>query len=210
MKRPALSSEPFCSYVITRRKGDRSHSRSVAVTDRRGYCLMSNHVHLVAVPRRADALAQALGQAHGKYARWFKRRYRRSGHLWQNRFYSSALGGAHLETALAYVDLNPVRAGLVRSAELYEWSSAAAHLTGRGGDSLLDSWDGEQLGFGADWAERLADLRTADQGDMLRDATYGGRPFGDDKFVAEMENKLRRPLRKRLPGPKPKALSASA
>ncbi len=45
---------------------------------------------------------------------------------------------------------------------------------------------------------------------MLRDATYGGRPFGDDKFVAEMENKLRRPLRKRLPGPKPKALSASA
>ena len=104
-----------------------------------GYCLMSNHVHLVAVPRRADALAQALGQAHGKYARWFNRRYRRSGHLWQNRFYSSALGGAHLETALAYVDLNPVRAGLVRSAELYEWSSAAAHLTGDPGREIRDS-----------------------------------------------------------------------
>ena len=51
-----------------------------------GYCLETNHVHLVAVPRSADALAQALGQAHGKYARWFNRRYRRSGHLCKTAF----------------------------------------------------------------------------------------------------------------------------
>ncbi len=191
-------------YLETLRTKCRDHGVAVL-----GYCLMTNHVHLVAVPSSADALAQALGQAHGKYARWFNRRYRRSGHLWQNRFYSSALGGAHLETALAYVDLNPVRAGLVRRAEGYEWSSAAAHLTGCAGDSLVDSWDWEQLGFGADWAQRLAASRTADQGEMLRAATYGGRPFGDEKFVAQMERKIKRPLTKGRPGRKPKALSAA-
>jgi putative transposase len=61
-----------------------------------------------------------LGQTHGRYAQRFNRRYRRSGHLWQNRFYSCPLGRNHLVRALAYVDLNPLRAGLVRLPELYE------------------------------------------------------------------------------------------
>ncbi|MDA0207573.1 MAG: transposase [Acidobacteria bacterium] len=174
-----------------------------------GYCVMTNHVHLVVVPSSANALAQALGQAHGKYARWFNRRYRRSGHLWQNRFYSSALGGTHLETALAYVDLNPVRAKLVRHAEEYEWSSARAHLTGCEEDPLLDAWDWEELGLGADWAERLAARTATDQDELLREATYGGRPFGDAKFIADMERRLKRPLQKGRPGRKPKAFSAA-
>jgi putative transposase len=76
-----------------------------------GYCLMTNHVHLVVIPTRAESLAQALGRAHSWYAQRFNRRYRRSGHLWQNRFYSCPLGSSQLVRALAYVDLNPVRAG---------------------------------------------------------------------------------------------------
>jgi putative transposase len=60
----------------------------------------------------------------------FNRRYHRSGHLWQNRFYSSPLGALHLLAALAYVDLNPVRAGFVGEAAEYPWSSACAHLDG--------------------------------------------------------------------------------
>ena len=91
-----------------------------------GYCLMTNHVHFVAVPRRADSLAKTLGQTHWRYAMRFNRRYRRSGHLWQNRFYSCPLGPSHLLAALAYVDVNPVRAGLVGDAAQYPWSSARA------------------------------------------------------------------------------------
>ena len=192
-------------YLETLRAKCRDHGVAVL-----GYCVMTNHVHLVVVPSSASALARALGQAHGKYARWFNRRYRRSGHLWQNRFYSSALGGERLETALAYVDLNPVRAKLVKHAEEYEWSSARAHLSGCEGDPLLDSWDWAELGFGADWAERLAAHAAADQGELLREATYGGRPFGDEAFVADMERTLKRPLTKRSPGRKPKALAAAA
>ena len=69
---------------------------------------------------------------------------------------------------------------------------------------------GQQLGFGADWAQRLAASRTADQGEMLRAASDGGPPFGDEKFVAQMERKIKRPLTKGWPGRKPKALSAAA
>jgi len=191
-------------YLETLRAKCRDHGVSAW-----GYCLMTNHVHLVAVPGSAKALSQALGQAHGKYARWFNRRYRRSGHLWQNRFYSSALGGGRLETALAYVDLNPVRAGLVKRAGEYEWSSAAAHLTGCEADPLIDSWDWQELGLGPNWAQRLVACRASDQGELLREATYGGRPFGDGSFVAEIERRVKRPLTKGKPGRKPKALSAA-
>ena len=78
---------------------------------------MTNHVHLVAVPESADSMARTLRRAHSQYAQWFNRRYHRSGHLWQGRFFSCSLGPDHLVTALAYVDLNPVRAGLVGWAE---------------------------------------------------------------------------------------------
>jgi putative transposase len=77
-----------------------------------GYCLMTNHVHLVAIPAHAGSLARALGRAHACYAQRFNRRYRRSGHLWQNRFYSCPLGGSHLVRALAYGDLEPGARGL--------------------------------------------------------------------------------------------------
>jgi hypothetical protein len=72
-----------------------------------GYCLMPNHVHLIAAPERSDSLARALGRAHNFYSRWFNAVRRRSGHLWQNRFCSAPLGRDHLLTALRYVDLNP-------------------------------------------------------------------------------------------------------
>ena len=81
-----------------------------------GYCLMTNHVHLVAVPERADSFARGLGRAHYLYARALHERRGGSGHLWQNRFFSCPLDRDHLWTALRYVDLNPVRAGLVEEA----------------------------------------------------------------------------------------------
>jgi hypothetical protein len=86
----------------------------------------------VATPTRADSLARALGRTHSCYAQRFNLRYHRAGHLCQNRFCSDRfdscpLGGSHLPRALAYVDLNPVRAGLVgraRGLSVVEWSGA--------------------------------------------------------------------------------------
>ena len=79
------------------------------------FCLMSNHVHWIIVPGTEDSLARLFRRVHGRYAQYLNARRQRNGHLWQNRFYSCPLGETHLWTALRYVELNPVRAGLVEA-----------------------------------------------------------------------------------------------
>ncbi len=68
-----------------------------------GYCLMTNHVHLIATPAKADSLAKAIGGAHFLYAQYVNRSYDRSGHLWQVRFYSCALAESHFCSAMLYI-----------------------------------------------------------------------------------------------------------
>ena len=80
------------------------------------YCLMRNHIHLVAVPLRAESLGQALRDAHTVYAMYFNSRTQLSGHVWQGRFYSCPLDETHLWAAVRYVERNPVRAGMVENA----------------------------------------------------------------------------------------------
>ena len=92
------------------------------------YCLMTNHVHFVAVPREPEALAATFKPVHMRYAQHVNRRLRTTGHLWQGRYHSCPLDEEHLWQAVRYVERNPVRAGLVRRAERYPWSSAAAHV----------------------------------------------------------------------------------
>jgi REP-associated tyrosine transposase len=112
-----LVDEDRRSYIQTLR--DKCQQHGVALL---GYCLMTNYVHLIGIPPQATSLALALGQARWRYAMRFQQRYGRSGHLWQRRFYSCPFGPRRLVTALAYVDLNPVRAGLVGEAVQYPWS----------------------------------------------------------------------------------------
>jgi REP element-mobilizing transposase RayT len=83
-----------------------------------GYCLMSNHVHLIAVPTKADGLADALKQIHGRYACYWNVAHQSSGHVWQGPYYSCPLDQTHLWEALRYTELNPLRARLVSEAEL--------------------------------------------------------------------------------------------
>jgi len=189
-------------YIDTLRAKCRQHELAVL-----GYCLMSNRVHSIAIPQRESSLCKTLGQTHGRYAMRFNRRYRRRGHLWQSRFYSCPLGPTHLVAALAYVDLNPVRAGLVGSAQEHPWSSAGAHPRGR--RRLIDPWEWSELGLAADWSERLRGEAAGSRDADLRRATYSGTPFGEEEFVAEMEKRSGRRLRPKPPGPVPRANSAA-
>jgi putative transposase len=90
------------------------------------WCLMPNHAHLV--PSHEDGLRAVLAPTHTRYAAEINRREGWTGHLWQNRFASFPMDEAHLHACLRYVELNPVRAGLVPRAEEWRWSSARAHL----------------------------------------------------------------------------------
>jgi putative transposase len=92
------------------------------------YCLMTNHVHFLAAPLRRDSLAMTFKYANMRYSSYFNKKNRRSGHLWQGRFYSCPLHHDHALEALRYVERNPVRAKMVRFPWEYEWSSAREHV----------------------------------------------------------------------------------
>jgi putative transposase len=161
------------------------------------YCLMSNHVHWVVVPGRADSLAVLFRRVHGAYAQAVNAGLGRSGHLWQNRFYSCPLSERHLWIALRYVESNAVRAGLLRRVEEYRWSSAQAHLEGvRDGAKVLDWEFWERSGGSETWRAMHAAGETEEQRHLLRRCTYAGRPFGDEEFVARLEEHFQRHWRR--------------
>jgi putative transposase len=159
-----------------------------------GYCLMSNHVHLIAVPCRSDSLARALRRVHSRYAHWFNVRYSRSGHLWQNRFFSCCLGRDHLLAALAYVDLNPIRAGLAVMAEQCHWSSARPHVEQHDPFGLVDFSIWRTIRGIDHWEDRLRQPFTEQSAQLIRAATLGGPPLGEESFVQYLERQMGRKL----------------
>ena len=160
-----------------------------------GYCLMTNHVHLVAIPHAEDSLAKAVGRTHFRYSQYINRLHKRSGHLWQGRFHSCALDGRHLWLALKYVELNPVRARLCRRAWRYGWSSAAAHTEERARSDLLNlPWWYKQISAEA-WRRELAEGLTDEEVARIRLRTHTGRPLGSDAFLSKLETLLGRRVR---------------
>ena len=152
-----------------------------------GYCLMSNHVHLIAIPGRVDSLARALKETHGRYASYWNGAHQASGHVWQGRFYSCPLDDAHVWIALRYAELNPVRARLVKEAESWAWSSASTHCGVTGTESWLEMELWEKRWSSKTWREFLA--RGEQEADLrdLRRCTHTGRPLGSKAFVQGLE-----------------------
>ncbi|HDZ43994.1 MAG TPA: transposase [Phycisphaerae bacterium] len=176
------------------------------------YCLMPDHVHLVAVPETADGLRRGIGEAHRRYSRRVNVREGWVGHLWQGRFASCVMDEAHLLAAVRYVEMNPVRARLHRKPWRYKWSSAAAHVAGRD-DALVQVAPMLEMvadrmadlpGRQAGWKAYLALETPPETVARLRLHEGTGRPLGDGDFVHRMEKLLGRQLTPNKPGPKPK------
>ena len=159
---------------------------------------MDNHVHFIAVPKREDSLAKGFCEAHKHYTRMINFRKKWRGHLWEGRFKSCVLDEKHLYAALRYIERNPVRAGRVKRAEDYPWSSASAHV-GRKRDNLLS--DNFMIREISNWSDYLADDNDdSNTGIFVRHADTG-RPLGDKGFIEKLEQVTGRPLSKRKPGP---------
>ncbi len=174
-----------------------------------GWCLMTNHIHLVAIPGHERSLALTLGQTHSQYSLSLNRRRNWIGHLWQNRFFSSVLATTHVLTALRYVDLNPARAGILAQSQssAFRWSSARAHTSRNASDPLLHpTWSDwiEEARLGAwdhaAWNLSLATGQEADDIHQIRRATQVGEPLGPQEFVANLEQQAGRRLRVLAPG----------
>ena len=166
------------------------------------YCLMTDHIHRVAVPGDGEALGKALRDTHTVYAMYFNTRTQLTGHVWQGRFYSSPLDEQHLWAAVRYVERNPVKAGIVERAEQYRWSSAAAHC-GLCAEDLLSA-DFPPTGVVEDWSAWLAQPDEESVTDYVRRQTHTGRPCGSELFLTQLENLLNSKVRPGKPGRKPK------
>ena len=162
------------------------------------YCLMDNHIHLVAVPETEASLALVLKPVNLLYSRYVNQRKDWCGRLWQERFFSCPMDRNHALVAARYVEQNPVRAGLVPVAEEYRWSSAAGH-TGLRADPLLADRHRWLSGVG-DWSGWLRG--SDEEGDItkLRLRTTTGRPCGSDRFTAKLAATTGRELEPRLRG----------
>jgi len=166
------------------------------------YCLMPNHIHLILVPACEDGLRSALGEAHRRYTRMINFREKCRGHLWQERFHSFPMDETYLNICARYVELNPVRAGLVAKAEDWAWSSAGAHLAGK--DDGLASVK-PMLTCIPDWQGFLAAGVKDAELKTVHIHTITGRPLGVEAWIRALEAGAGRALMANPPG-RPKAV----
>lgn len=164
------------------------------------FCLMDNHVHLIVVPRHEHSLARGLGEAHRKYTCEVNWREGWSGYLWQGRFFSCGLSPSHLIPAIRYVELNPVRAGMVARAEDYRWSSAKHHVNRRLHPLLTRHPLFDEI---PNWREFLSTQTTGEECEDIRRHSRTGRPLGSDEFLLKLEAKVGKRLRPLPRGRKP-------
>jgi putative transposase len=168
---------------------------------------MTNPVHLLVSPSSPQACALLMRNLGQRYVQYFNRRYGRTGTLWEGRFRSCLVDTARYVLAChRYIELNPVRAGMVRSVSEYRWSSHNVNA-GRASDALLTR-HAECLALGVDDASRHAAYQGLfASGDdpafvaAIRDATNGGYALVGEELKSRLPLETRRRLERRPPGP---------
>jgi len=162
------------------------------------YVLMTNHVHLLLTPDRADSASLLMKHLGQRYVQYINRTYKRSGTLWEGR-YRSCLTQAENYTlsCYRYIELNPVRAGMVSMPQDYPWSSYNANALGKA-SKLITPHD-EYLRIAQDENERLLAYRALFNAHLdeeivgqIRKATNGNFALGSDRFQQEIESALGR------------------
>ncbi|MCX5698630.1 MAG: transposase [Candidatus Omnitrophica bacterium] len=165
------------------------------------YCLMDNHIHLIAVPEREDSLAKGIGDTHKYYTRMINFRENWRGYLWQGRFSSFPLDEKYLYAAIRYIERNPVRAGIVKRAEDYEFSSAKAHVYKKQDSLLVDNFVIKEI---RDWKAFLAEGDKEQDTKLFKKHARAGRPLGKEGFIENLEKVTGRILKPQRPGRKKK------
>lgn len=156
------------------------------------YVLMTNHIHLLVTPATEHSLPQTLKAVAGPYAQYFNTRYGRTGTLWDGRYRATLVDSeAYLLACMRYIELNPVRAGMVADPAAYPWSSY--RVNGAGGADPLVRPHGLYLGLGEDDIGRRSAYRAVFRDhvelaelEAIRAATNKAWALGDDRFRQRM------------------------
>ncbi len=161
--------------------------------DLHAYALMTNHVHLLLTPRKAEAVPKLVISLGRRYVQYINKAYRRCGTLWDSRYKSSPIQGeTYLLLCMRYIELNPVRAAMVEDPAHYRWTSYRANALGQS-DDLLTAHP-LYVGLGRTPAARRAAYRSPfgramDQQTIadLRLALNQNQPLGNERFYARIE-----------------------
>ncbi len=166
-----------------------------------GYSLMPNHIHLLIVPSENPSLAKAMQGISLCYTQDFNRKYKRTGRLWESRYFSSIIDRDHYFWAVVrYIDWNSVRAGLVEKPEVYKWSSARVHMLGTD-DPLVDPQDLKEYGDQGQYREYLEHAESEQKIGMIKSMTKKGLPIGNIEFQRFIEAKTERKLIRKMGRP---------
>ncbi|UCB56487.1 MAG: transposase [Candidatus Omnitrophota bacterium] len=165
------------------------------------YCLMPNHIHLIATPHEDRSLAQAIGETHRNYTRFINFRENWRGYLWQGRFSSYVLDERYLLAATRYILLNPVKAKLAKKPWDYEWSSTKHHMM-IDNDSLVK--DSLLKTLVENWKDFLNAASPDEDVRLFQLHERTGRPLGDNTFIEKLESLLKINLKKKRAGRKKK------
>jgi putative transposase len=158
-----------------------------------GYVLMTNHVHMLLTPDRDDSVSVLMKHLGQRYVQYVNRKHSRTGSLWNGRFKSCVVDSErYLLTCLRYIELNPVRAGMVRHPGEYLWSSYGTNAEGKPSDFLVPHPSFTALASSDE--ERRRTYRSLFDEAMpdavvqrIRDATNSGFALGSEEFVNEVE-----------------------
>jgi putative transposase len=174
------------------------------------YALMPDHVHLLVTPGSEGGVSRTMQYLGRHYVQYINNTHRRSGSLWERRFHASVVEpGADLLTLYRFVELDPVRTGIVEAAEQYRWSSARHHVAPRESSLIVDHEVYMRLGATTEARARAyaALLRKPlEEGvlSQIRAAINQGGVLGSDQFKDQIETQLGRRVRPGRPGRKPK------
>ncbi|WP_306604958.1 transposase [Azonexus sp.] len=157
------------------------------------YVWMTNHIHLLATPGESDSISKVFQSAGRRYVQYFNHSYQRSGTLWEGRYRATVVDSEHyLLTLMRYIELNPVRAGMVVHPGDYPWSSHAFNAMGIKADWLTPHEEYLRLGQSVD--ERQSSYRALFQTGLsepdltaIRESTHKGWALGGERFREQIE-----------------------
>lgn len=170
------------------------------------FVLMTNHVHLLLTPERAEAVPQLIISLGRRYVQYINRSYRRTGTLWDSRYKSSLIQEeAYLLACQRYIELNPVRANMTSDPAHYQWSSYRANGLGQA-DTLLTPHP-LYTALGPDNESRQVAYRNLFRAQLdqpalqdIRLALNQNQPLGQSHFLMKIEQMTGQRRQARLPG----------
>lgn len=166
--------------------------------DIHAYVLMTNHVHLLITPHEERSLSKAFQVLGRYYVQYFNYRYQRTGALWEGRYKAAPIDTeAYLLTCMRYIELNPVRAGMVAHPSEYPWSSYDCNAFGHTNNLVTPHLEYQRLGMIDEerqtaYQQLFNDQIAQKSMTEIREATNKGWVLGNEQFKRSVQEKLKR------------------